>query len=150
MAAFHRIERQAFEGMSTRSTEIERPVNCFALDSFTYGNRTEGSRNDAKTQRKPQSIWPSPPMGTDTNSLCSLCLCVLKKIHRNPPLLPILLRFSPHLRIPFLIDLNMDRISSAADGTIFHVRLTCTFRQIQRDDDFFAASVADIASFFLR
>ena len=91
MAAFHRIERQAFEGMSTRSTEIERQVNCFALDSFTYGNRTEGSRKEgnrrrrtnisrkeAKTQRKPQSIWPSPPMGTDTNSLCSLCLCVLK------------------------------------------------------------------------
>ncbi len=36
MAAFHRIERQAFEGMSTRSTEIERPIDCFALDSFTY------------------------------------------------------------------------------------------------------------------
>jgi len=73
-----------------------------------------------------------------------------KQQHRDPPLLPILLRFSPHLRIPFLINLHMDRISSAADGTIFHVRLTCTFRKIQRDDDFFAASVADIASFFLR
>lgn len=61
----------------------------------------------------------------------------------------VLFRFRPYLSISVVIDVDRNRIGSAADWTVFDIRRTCAFGQVKRDDDFFAAGIADVAGFFL-
>jgi len=62
----------------------------------------------------------------------------------------VLFGFSPDLGITVVINLNVDCICSAADWTVLHIRLTCAFGEVQRNDDFLPTRIADVASFFLR
>ena len=62
----------------------------------------------------------------------------------------VLLWFSPDLGIAFVIHLNVDSIGSAADRTIFDIRLTRTFCQVDRDNDDLSTSIANVVAFFLR
>ena len=41
----------------------------------------------------------------------------------------------------------MDHVRTAAHGAVLHVLLVLARRQVQRDDDFFAAGVASIGAF---
>ena len=45
------------------------------------------------------------------------------------------------------IDMDMNDVGMAADGAVFDIGLAGAFGQVQRDDDFFAAGVAQIAGF---
>ena len=62
----------------------------------------------------------------------------------------VLFWFRPDVGITVVINLNVDCICSAADWTVLHIRLTCAFGEVQRNDDFLATGIADVASFFLR
>jgi hypothetical protein len=62
----------------------------------------------------------------------------------------VLFWFSPDLSISVIINLNVDGIGSAADRTVFDIRLTSAFRQVKRDDYLFTTRIADVTGFFLR
>lgn len=62
----------------------------------------------------------------------------------------VLVGFSPDVGIAVVINLNVDCICSAADGTVLHIRLACAFGEVRRNDDFLPTRITDVASCFLR
>ena len=61
----------------------------------------------------------------------------------------VLFRSGRYARASMIVDLDLDHMGPAADGTIFHVFLSGPLRQIDRDNDLFTAGVAEVAGFNL-
>ena len=57
------------------------------------------------------------------------------------------LGFSPHSKSSILLDFDVDHVRATTHGTVLHVLLVLTCRQVKRYDDFFAAGVACIGAF---
>lgn len=63
--------------------------------------------------------------------------------------LVILFRLSPDLYFAVRIDFDADQVWLTADGAVFNIALTGPLSQIDRYDNFFAASVTDVGGFVL-
>lgn len=59
------------------------------------------------------------------------------------------LRFRPHLGVAFVVEFDVNHVRPAADGAILDVFLTLPSRGIERNDDLFAAGIADVTGFVL-
>src|SRR5205823_4729377 len=55
----------------------------------------------------------------------------------------------PHAHLAAVLKLDMNDVGMAADGAVFDVRLTLAGREIDRNDDLFAAGVTNIRGFLL-
>jgi hypothetical protein len=47
--------------------------------------------------------------------------------------------------LPVIVDLDVDHIRSAADGTIFDILLAFAGREVDRDDNLLATRITDVA-----
>ena len=54
------------------------------------------------------------------------------------------------VRSPVFVVLNVDHVWAAADGTVFDVLLMGSLAMIDRNHDFFATAVADVAGFVVQ
>ena len=54
------------------------------------------------------------------------------------------------VRSPVFVVLNVDHVRAAADGTVFDVLLMGSLAMIDRNHDFFATAVADVAGFVVQ
>jgi hypothetical protein len=57
----------------------------------------------------------------------------------------LLFPFGPHSYVATLVDFHMDDVGAAADRTILDVFLAFARRQVHRDLDLLATSIADVA-----
>jgi len=67
---------------------------------------------------------------------------------RNPSLSTAFL-LGPDTHLTAVLDFDVHEIWPAADGTVLDVFLALSRREIDRDDDFFAAGLADVAGFIV-
>ncbi len=62
----------------------------------------------------------------------------------------VLFGFGPDLGAAVVVDVDMDRVGSAADGTVFDIGLRSAFGDIQGNNDLFATAIANITTLVLR